>query len=66
MKESQKNSDACYFYSEEGRIWPMCIKCHDEKHHVGMYWDKGFGHIYDVICHKCNSIIRKFEQKENK
>lgn len=54
--------EECYFYVEDKRVWPMCIKCHDEKYPLGWYWSGGFGHNFDVVCHKCNSIIRKFEE----
>lgn len=60
-------SEECYFYIEEidGNTYmrAMCVDCHTDSDKA-WFWDGGFSHTEDVICHKCNKIIRKCEAKQ--
>lgn len=50
----------CYFYIEvegDNKIMRvMCTDCHTE-FNKGWFWDGGFGHAEDIVCHKCNKVI---------
>jgi len=57
----------CYFYQENNIIYAMCVKCKEEKfpNLAAFYWDGGYGHKADVICEKCQKVIRKYDPSDD-